>query len=391
MHSPVVLSACRTPIGKFGGVLSSLTVPELGSIVIREAVARAGLEIDTVDEVIMGHVLTAGVGQAPARQAALGAGLPPAVAALTINKVCGSGLKAIMLAVQAVRCGDADVVVAGGMESMSRAPYTLARQSARLGDRALVDSMLNDGLVCAHSRESMGLIAERLAKLAGVTRADQDAFSAESHRRAAAAMESGVFDEEIVPVKISGHRGETIVARDEGPRADSSVEALARLSPAFDPAGSVTAGNASMISDGAAVVVVTSQQFADAHQLRPLARIVATATSGGPPEEIFTAPVTAIRQVLAQTGRSPDEVDLFELNEAFAVQMLACLRQLSLPPDRVNIDGGGIALGHPIGASGARVVTTLIHALHRREKDLGLASLCLGGGNAVAALFEAIR
>jgi acetyl-CoA C-acetyltransferase len=388
VQSPVILSACRTPIGKFGGALSSIPAPELGAVAIRESVARAGIRPDQVAEVIMGNVLSAGVGQAPARQAALQAGLPPSVAALTINKVCGSGLKAVMLASQAIHCGDADVIVAGGMESMSRAPYLLPRSGAKLGDRTLCDSMLLDGLRCAHSGESMGAIAERLARSDGITRQQQDAFATESHRRAVAAIERGVFAREIVPVVVQDRGRSTTVTSDEGPRPGTSVEILAGLKPSFAADGTVTAGNSSMISDGAAAVVVASQQFTDANELTPMARIVAYATSGAPPDELFTAPVAAIETVLAQCGRTARDIDLYEINEAFAVQMLACLKRLKIPGDKVNVHGGAIALGHPIGASGARVLATLLHALQARNLQTGLAALCLGGGNAVAMVVE---
>jgi acetyl-CoA C-acetyltransferase len=390
MREAVILSACRTPIGKFLGSLSTLSAAELGAVAVRSAFERAGVAPDDVDEVIMGNVLSAGVGQAPARQAALKAGLPPTVAALTVNKVCGSGLKAVMLAAQAVRCGDADVVVAGGMESMSRAPYLLAREGSKLGDRELTDSMLADGLTCAFGGCSMGEIAESLARGDGVSREDQDRFAVESHRRAVRAAEEGAFAGEIVPVTLRTRKDEVTVARDEGPRSDTTPETLSRLRPAFQGGETVTAGNASMISDGAAAVVVTSAQWAAERKLKPMARIVASTTAGARPEDLFIAPVAAVRQVLEKTGRRIDDIDLFEINEAFAAQMLACVRRLELPPDRLNVDGGAIALGHPIGASGARVLVTLLHALKRRSRKTGVASLCLGGGNAVAMLVEAV-
>lgn len=390
MSEAVILSACRTPIGKFRGSLSSVSATDLGACVVREAVARAGVAPADVDEVILGMVLPAGAGQAPARQAALKAGLPASAGALTINKVCGSGLKAVMLAAQAIRGGDADVIVAGGMENMSQAPWLLRREGPVLGDRPLIDSMLHDGLACAFSGQSMGLIADRLAQRAGISREAQDQFAVESHRRAVAAVDAGLFRKEMVDVPVAARGGSTIVSADEGPRADCDLARLSGLRPAFSGDGSVTAGNASTISDGAAAVVVTSAAVAERLGRQPLARIVASATAGGPPEELFTAPVAAIRRVLERAGRSLADVDLFEINEAFAVQMLACIRELDLPPERVNVQGGAIALGHPIGASGARVLTTLLFALEQRQLRTGVAALCLGGGNAVAMLIERI-
>jgi acetyl-CoA C-acetyltransferase len=343
-----------------------------------------------VDEVIMGNVLSAGVGQAPARQAALRAGLPASVSALTINKVCGSGLQAIMLAAQAIRAGDADVVVAGGLESMSRAPFLVDRTGPPIGDRKLVDSMLHEGLTCAFSERSMGLIAEALANSADVSRTDQDRFAFESHRRALAAIDGGAFQDEIVPVTISQRSGDKVINRDEGPRADAAIERLQSLVPAFQSGGSVTAGNASMISDGAAAVVVTSRRFQEKHGLQPMARIVSYATAGVEPGDLFVAPVPAVRMALAKAGISIPDVDLFEINEAFAVQVLACVRQLELSMDRVNVNGGAIALGHPLGCSGARVAVTLLHAMRQRRAKTGVAALCLGGGNAVATVFESV-
>jgi acetyl-CoA C-acetyltransferase len=388
MSDAFILTACRTPIGKFRGALSTLPATDLGAVAVREAVARGGFDAAAIEEVILGNVLAAGVGQAPARQAALHAGLPPTVAALTINKVCGSGLKAVMLAAQAVRCGDASLVVAGGMESMSGAPWLLPREAPALGDRVLIDSMLHDGLVCAFSRESMGEIAEDLAKRAGISRDKQDRVALESHRRAVQAADEGAFADEIVPVTVRGGSNEVVVSRDEGPRRDTDLEKLSKLTSSFQSGGAVTAGNSSMLSDGAAAVVVGSQSMLQRLNQRPLARIVASATVGGPPHELFTAPIEAVRQVVAKAGLTLNDVDLFEINEAFAVQMCVCLRELSLPHGRVNIHGGAIALGHPIGASGARVLVTLLHALKRRGGRIGVAALCLGGGNAVAMLVE---
>jgi acetyl-CoA C-acetyltransferase len=382
MNTPWILAAVRTPIGRLQGKLSSYRATELGAAAIAAALERAGVRPESVDEVILGNVLSAGVGQAPARQAALGAGLPPSVAALTVNKVCGSGLKAVMLAAQAIRAGDAEVIVAGGMESMSRAPWLLSRESPKLGDRPLVDSLMHDGLTCALSGRGMGDVAESLAARDGITRDALDRYAAESHRKALAAYESGAFDDEVVPLRI---------ACDEGPRAESTAEKLASLPPAFAKSGVITAGNASMISDGAAAVVVASQSFAERQQLRPRAKILSYATSGGPPEELFTAPVAAIQSAVERAGLRLADIDLVELNEAFAVQMLACLARLDIAPEKVNVHGGAIALGHPIGASGARILATLVHAVQRRQARYGVAALCLGGGNAVALVVEAVH
>jgi acetyl-CoA C-acetyltransferase len=387
MSDAFLLSACRTPIGKFRGALSALPVTELGATVVREAVRRAGAQPVDVEEVILGNVLSAGVGQAPARQAALRAGLPPQGAALTINKVCGSGLKAVMLAAQAVRCGDLQLAVAGGMESMSRAPLLSPRDVPEGEEQTPVDSMLHDGLTCAFTGHSMGLTADNLARQLTISRDAQDRYALESHRRAIAAADSGAFAEEIVAVP--GRRGPTdLVTQDEGPRRDTSLERLAMLKPTFRADGTVTAGNSSMVSDGAAAVIVASKAAAARLSAQPLARVVASATSGGAPQDVFTAPIDAIRQVLAMAGLTLADIDLFEINEAFAVQMLACINQLGLPVERVNVHGGAIALGHPIGASGARVLVTLLYAMQQREVRRGIAALCLGGGNAVAMLVE---
>jgi acetyl-CoA C-acetyltransferase len=386
--SSYLLAGCRTPIGKFLGGLAGLSAPELGAVVVAEAIRRAGVPLDAVQEVILGNVLTAGVGQAPARQAALRAGLPATVAALTVNKVCGSGLKAVMLADQAIRAGDAELIVAGGMESMSRAPHLLvgARQGWKFGDQKVLDSMLHDGLWCASEDVAMGTEADYIAQSRGVSRADQDAFAAESHRRAVAAVKP--FAEEIVPVTVPGPKGETIIAQDEGPREDTSAERLARLRPAFSESGTVTAGNASQLSDGAAAVVVACERIARSSHAPLKARIVAAATSGVPPKELFIAPVSAVEQVLAKARLTLADIDLVELNEAFAAQCLACMRPLGLDHAKTNVHGGAIALGHPIGASGARVLVTLLHALAVRNLKRGLAALCLGGGNAVAMIVE---
>jgi acetyl-CoA C-acetyltransferase len=359
---------------------------------VAEALRRAHLPADRVDEVVMGNVLQAGVGQNPARQAALKAGLPDTIAAYTVNKVCGSGLKAVMLAAQAIRAGDVDVLVAGGMESMSRAPYLLfgARTGWKYGDQKAVDAMIHDGLWCAFEDCHMGEAAEYIATKCGVSRADQDRFSAQSHQRAAAAWEKGAFAAETVPVTVgSGSKAKT-VSRDEGVRPDTTAEGLAKLKPAFRDDGTVTAGNASMLSDGAAAVVVGSRRAAERLGTKPLARIIAYSTSGVAPKDIFIAPVYAVRQVLERSGLALKDMDLFELNEAFAAQMLACGGELKLDETRVNVNGGAIALGHPIGASGARVLVTLLYALEQRGLRRGLASLCLGGGNAVAMVVERI-
>ncbi|HEX4000180.1 MAG TPA: acetyl-CoA C-acetyltransferase [Pirellulales bacterium] len=390
MPCSYLIAGCRTPIGKFLGSLSAVAAPQLGATAIREAVHRAGVRPEEIDEVIMGCVLAAGVGQAPARQAALAAGLPPTVAALTINKVCGSGLKSVMLADQAIRAGDARLIVAGGMESMSRAPHLLigAREGWKFGNQTVLDSMVHDGLWCAFENVGMGEEAEYIAASRQVTRSEQDVWSAASHRRAIAAQAAGTFDAEIVPVDVPGKKGTVHVANDEGPRADSTLESLARLRPAFQTAGTVTAGNSSQLSDGAAALVVADESTAERSESPLMARIVAAATSGVAPKEIFIAPVIAIEKALAKAELTLADIDLIELNEAFAAQCVACARPLGLDPEKTNISGGAIALGHPIGASGARVLVTLLHALHRLGLKRGLAALCLGGGNAVAMIIE---
>ncbi len=388
----VLLSAVRTPVGKFLGGLAELPAPRLGAIVIAESLKRAGVSPDAVDEVIFGEVVTAGVGQAPARQAALFAGLPTSIAAVTINKVCGSGLKAVMLAAQAIRAGDASVIVAGGMESMSRAPFLLpnVRGGYKYGDQTAKDALILDGLWCAFENWPMGNAAEHTATTCGISRADQDRFSVQSHQRAATAWSTGVFDAEVIPVTVGTGSKAVTIRRDEGIRADSNIEGLAKLKPAFSPTGTVTAANSSQLSDGAAALVVASAEAALRLGVKPLAKVIAYATSGVDPKDIFTAPVSAVQKVLAKAGLSIHDIDLFELNEAFAAQMLACGQQLKLDESRVNVNGGAIALGHPIGASGARVLTTLVHALHARNLKRGLASLCLGGGNAVAMIVEVV-
>ncbi len=387
-----ILSAVRTPIGKFLGGLSDLPAPKLGAVAVAEAVKRAGVQPAAVDECVMGCVVQAGLGQAPARQAAIFGGLPDTIPAYTVNKVCGSGLKAVMLAAQSIKAGDANVVVAGGMESMSRAPFLLpnVRGGYKYGDQTAKDSLVLDGLWCAFENWAMGEAAEHIATKCSVRRADQDRFSAQSHKRAAAAWESGAFANEVIPVTVGSGAKAVTVSKDEGIRADSTAEGLAKLRPAFRPDGTVTAGNASQLSDGAAAVVVASGDAAGKLGAKPLARIVAYATSGVSPKDIFIAPVPAVQMVLAKAGLKTNDIDLWELNEAFAAQMLACGKELNLDEAKVNVNGGGVALGHPIGASGARVLATLVHALHKRGGRYGLASLCLGGGNAVAMVVERV-
>ncbi len=388
--TPVILSACRTPIGKYLGGLASLTAPKLGAVVVKEAVKRARIDGAAVEEVILGNVLQGGVGQAPARQAAIHAGLPGVIPALTINKVCGSGLKAVMLAAQAIKAGDEQCVVAGGMESMTNAPHYVygMRGGIKAGDQNLVDGMIRDGLWDSFSNQHMGNLAEYTAKKAGVSRADQDAFALASHQKAVAAMEACHFKDQIVPVEISGKKGPTVVEKDESPRKDTTLEALAALKPSFEKDGSVTPGNAPGLNDGASALVVTSLAFAKAHGLAPLARITGYATGGGEPKDLFFAPIVAVQNLMRKTNAKIGDYDLIEANEAFAVQALADGRALGWDWDRVNVHGGAVALGHPIGASGARVLTTLLYALRDRKKTTGLATLCLGGGNAVALSVE---
>ena len=399
-----IVSAARTPIGKFGGALSSVPATELGGVAIRAAFERAGLPEGTpIDEVLMGQVLQAGVGQAPARQAALAGGLPDTTSATTINRVCGSGLKAIMLAAAEIRAGDASVAIAGGMESMNRAPYLLpgARFGYRLGDGALVDSSVHDGLWCAFEDCHMGTHAERVAIHDAVSRADQDAFALASHQNALAAIDAGRFDAELAPVTIRDAKGrETVVTVDEGPRRDSTIEALARLKPAFAlpdgpdrgsaTEGTVTAGNAPGITDGAAATVVASERAIERLDLQPLARIIGYSQAEVAPKWLFLAPVTGVRKLLERIEMPLEAFDLIEINEAFAAQTLADGRELGFDWSKVNVNGGAIALGHPIGASGARIVATLLHELQRRAGRYGLATLCLGGGGSVAMAFERV-
>jgi len=392
MGRPVIVSACRTAIGKFQGALASFSAPALGGLAVAAALQRAGVPGADVEEVLMGNVLQAGLGQNPARQSLRAAGIPDACAAVTINKVCGSGLKSVMLAAQAIKAGDLKVAVAGGMESMSNTPYYLpnARTGARLGHVQALDGIVWDGLWDHYNNFHMGNTAELVAQKYAVSRAEQDAYAAESHRRAVAAQAAGAFDAEILPVAIAQKKGPAVVfQRDEGPRADSSAEALAKLRPAFQAeGGTVTAGNASTINDGAAAVVVVDEDYAKAHGLKVLARITGYATGGLAPEWVMMAPEVATRKLCTLLRCSPQDFDLCEMNEAFAVQMVALQRQLEVDPQRWNVHGGAVALGHPIGCSGTRVLVTLVHALQRHGKQRGIAGLCLGGGNAVALAVE---
>ena len=387
----VIVSAARLPTGKFLGTLKGFTAPQLGALAIREAVRRAGIDPTAVEECIMGNVVSAGLGQAPARQAALGGGLFHSVAALAINKVCGSGLKAVMLAMQGIRSGDVHTVVAGGMESMSNCPYLLAgvREGLRLGHGSAIDSMVNDGLWCSFEQWHMGNAGEVVASDYGVDRRAQDEHALASHLKAADATSSGRFRSEIVPVTIPQKKGDPVVFdRDESIRADTSLEALAALRPAFKPDGTVTAGNAPPVNDGAAALVVMSDTRARELGLTPMARLVAQATSGLAPKHVLMTPVDAVRRLLIKTGWALEDVDLFEINEAFSVQIVAVLGQLGIDPGKVNVNGGAVALGHPIGASGARILTTLLYAMQERHLRRGIAALCLGGGNGVAVAVE---
>ena len=394
MRAAVIASAVRLPTGKFLGALKDLPATDLGSRVVREAVTRAGIQPDAVDECIMGNVVSAGLGQAPARQAALGAGLPDHVGALTINKVCGSGLKAVMLAAQGIATGDIDVAVAGGMESMSNCPYMLpkARGGMRMGNGQVLDAMMHDGLWCAVENWSMGEAAEAVVERYGVSREDQDAFAAGSHRKAATAIRECFFKDEILPVEIPQRRGDPIrLEYDEAVRPDTTAEALARLRPAFKKdGGTVTAGNAPGVNDGAAATVVMAEERAAALGVTPMARIVGQAFSGRPAKWLLMTPVEAVQKLLAKVGWTLDDVDLIELNEAFSAQAVAVVRELGADFDKVNVNGGAVALGHPIGASGARILTTLLYALKNRNLKRGVATLCLGGGNGVALAVESL-
>ena len=389
----VIISACRTPVGKFQGSLSDLSAPQLGAIVVREAVLRAKLDPKQVDECIMGNVVSAGLGQNPARQAAIFGGLPPEVGAMTVNKVCGSGLKAVGLAAQAVKTGDSSIVVAGGMESMTNAPYLLpqARKGYRLGNAQIIDSMVHDGLWDIYNNYHMGITGENVAEKYGIPREEQDEFALNSHRKAIAATRECRFKAQIVPVELPARKkGEApiIFDKDESPREDTTIEILRSLKPAFKKDGTVTAGNAPGVNDGAAAVVVTSAHRAQELGVQPMVRIVAQATSGIDPKWVMMAPVSAVRKIWQKTGWKNEDVDLYELNEAFSVQALGVMRELGLDPNKVNVNGGAVAIGHPIGASGARVLVTLIYEMIRRDVHRGIAALCLGGGNAVAMAVE---
>jgi acetyl-CoA C-acetyltransferase len=395
-RTPVIVGAARTPIGKFLGALSPLSAPELGAVAIREALKRSKVPVEDVQEVIMGHVIQGGTGQAPARQAALKAGIPATVSAVTVNKVCGSGLKAVMLASQAIKAGDAQVIIAGGQESMSNAPYYVygMRNGVKLSDQKMVDGMIKDGLWCASCDVHMGSHAEYTARKASVTREEQDEFAAASHRKAVTAIEAGKFKSEIAPVQVPGKKGPTTVDTDEGPRKDTTAETLAKLRPAFPGKNgnndelSVTAGNSSSLNDGAAALVVVSEEYANTHNLEILGRITGYATGATNPEDLFFAPIKAVRNLMKKTGAQLSDYDLIEANEAFASQAIADGEELGWDWKRVNVNGGAIALGHPIGASGARVLTTLLYAMKERGAKKGLATLCLGGGDAVALSVE---
>ena len=389
----VILSACRTAVGKFQGSLSDMSATQLGAIVVREAVKRAGIEPASVDECIMGNVISAGLGQNPARQAAIQGGLAPEVGAMTINKVCGSGLKAVGLAAQAIQTGNSTIVVAGGMESMTNAPYLLpqARKGYRLGDAQIVDSMVRDGLWDVYNDYHMGMTGENVADKYGITREEQDDFAVNSHRKAVSAIKECRFKSQVVPVELPAKKkgaAPVIFDKDESPREDTTIEILRSLKPAFKKDGTVTAGNAPGVNDGAAAVVVTSAAKAKELGVKPMARIVAQATSGIDPKWVMMAPVSAVRKLWEKTGWKNDDVDLYELNEAFSVQALGVMRELGLNPEKVNVNGGAVAIGHPIGASGARVLVTLIYEMIRRDVHRGIAALCLGGGNAVAMAVE---
>ena len=391
IKQPVIISAVRTPVGKLLGALKSFKATDLGAIVVREAVQRAGVKPEDVDEVIMGCVIQAGLGQNPARQAALRSGLPDSVSAVTVNKVCGSGLKAVMMAAQGVALGDTEIVVAGGMESMSNAPYLLpkAREGYRLGHGKILDSVIQDGLWCAFDDQHMGCTGEVVSEGFHVSRAEQDEYAVNSHRKAAAAIKAGKFKDEIVPVEIPQRKGAAVVFdTDEPVREDSSIESLAKLKPAFKDGGTVTAGNAPGVNDGASAVVVTSESRAKSLGAEPMARITGQATSGVEPKLVMMAPVEAIRKLVKKVGWSLNDVDLIELNEAFSVQAVAITRELDLDPAKINVNGGAVALGHAIGQSGSRILTTMLYELRRRKAHRGIAALCLGGGNAVALAVE---
>jgi len=391
--TPVIVSAVRTPIGRYLGGLSSFTAPQLGAMAVRAAVERSGIDPAQLEEAFIGQVVQGGSGQAPGRQAVIGAGLPATMSVVTINEVCGSGLRAVMLASQAIRAGDRQALVAGGQESMSSAPHYVygMRGGIKAGNQQMLDGMIHDGLWCSFGCNHMGEYAEYTADKAGVSRQDQDAFAAESHRKAVEAQQGGRFKGEILPVQVKGKAGPTTIDADESPRADTTADTLAKLRPAFrKDGGSVTAGNAPGLNDGASAVVVTSLAFAKANGLTPLAKVTGYSVGGGDPRDLFFAPIDAVRNLMTKNGTSIGDYDLIEANEAFAVQAIADGRELGWDWDRVNVNGGAVALGHPIGASGARVLTTLLHAMQDRDKQTGLATLCLGGGNAVALSVERI-
>jgi acetyl-CoA C-acetyltransferase len=391
-NDAVIISGVRTPIGKFQGSLSEISAPKLGALVVKEAVLRAKLKPEQVDECIMGNVVSAGLGQNPARQAAIFGGLPPEVGAMTVNKVCGSGLKAVALAAQAVQTGNSDIVVAGGMESMTNAPYLLpqARKGYRLGNAQIIDSMVQDGLWDVYNNYHMGITGENVAEKYGITREQQDEFAVNSHRKAVSAIKECRFKAQIVPVEVPGKKkGETVLfEKDESPREDTTIETLRALKPAFKKDGTVTAGNAPGVNDGAAAVVVTTYKRAKELGIEPMAKIVGQATSGVDPQWVMMAPVSGVRKLWQKTGWKNEDVDLYELNEAFSVQSLGVIRELGLDLNKVNVNGGAVALGHPIGASGARVLVTLLYEMIRRDVHKGIAALCLGGGNSVAMAIE---
>jgi len=392
MEDAVIVSAVRTPVGTMGGAYTDVPAPRLGAIAVEEAIRRAGIDGSAVDEVLMGNVLQAGLGQNPARQASLGAGLDTSIPTMTVNKVCGSGLKTVSLAAQAIKSGDASVIVAGGMENMTRAPYLMesGRYGYRLGHGQLVDVMIRDGLWCAFDDCHMGVTAENVSKEYEVSREDQDAFAAGSQRKAGEAIRSGRFKDEIVPVPVQRKKETVLVDTDEHPRPDTTAEVLAKLRPAFDKEGTVTAGNASGINDGAAAVVVMSASRAKELGLQPLARIRSYASAGVEPRVMGIGPIPASRRAMEKAGLSVKDIDLFELNEAFAAQSVAVGRELAVPEDKLNVNGGAIALGHPIGASGTRILVTLLHEMQKRDSQLGLAGMCIGGGQGIAMVVERV-
>ena len=386
MSKAVIVAASRTPVGRFLGVFQSVSAVQLGATTLRETLRRSGLDADLIEEVVMGQVVQAGSGQNPARQAAIAAGVPSAAGALTINKVCGSGLKAVILAAQSIRAGDQQAVLAGGMESMSSSPYLLpgARQGYRMGHQRVIDANTQDGLWCSINGEGMGMTGERVADKYGISRAEQDAYALASQSKAVAAMQARRFDDEIVPVTVPDRKGDTVISSDEAPRPETTAESLGKLKPAFKADGSVTAGNAPGLNDGAASLMIVSEELAQAHGLPVLAEIIDYATGGLDPEWVMMTPVPATRKLLGKLDWTAADVDLWELNEAFSVQSLAVMRELGLDAERVNVNGGAVALGHPIGASGARILVTLLSALKQRDKEIGVATLCMGGANGLA-------